>query len=160
MYFQIVSQDFVQTIQLRMYVLLHITDSWRKAIDDSQFTAVAFLDISKAFDSVNHDILLSKLACYGVSGKSLTWFASYLSCRHQQVCLQGLSSQWGEIHVGVPQGSILGPLLFGIYMNDLPKVVGNCNLSLYADDMEMHCSNVNLSCAENDLQEDFNLGFA
>ena len=121
---------------------------------------MAFLDISKAFDSVNHDILLSKLACYGVSGKSLTWFASYLSCRHQQVCLQGLSSQWGEIHVGVPQGSILGPLLFGIYMNDLPKVVGNCNLSLYADDMEMHCSNVNLSCAENDLQEDLNLVYS
>jgi len=99
-------------------VLLHVTDSWRRAIDDSKFTAVAFLDISKAFDSVNHDILLSKLACYGVLGKSLTWFASYLSCRQQKVCMQGLSSDWGEIHVGVPQGSILGPLLFSVYMND------------------------------------------
>ena len=134
--------------------------STRYRFNDSQFTAVAFLYISKAFDSVNHDILLlSKLACYGVSGKSLTWFASYLSRRHQQICLQGLSSQWSEIHVGVPQGSILGPLLFGIYMNDLLKVVGNCNLSLYADDMEMHCSNVHLSCTENDLQEDNILGF-
>jgi len=74
-------------------VLLHVTDSWRRAIDDGQFTAVAFLNISKAFDSVNHDILLSKLACNGVLGRSLTWFASYLLCRHQQVCLQGSSSQ-------------------------------------------------------------------
>jgi len=116
-------------------VLLHVTDSWRKAIDDG---AVAFLDISKAFDSINHDILLSKLACYGVLGDALTWFVSYLSCRQQQVCLQGSSSKWGEASVGVPQGSILGPLLFSIYVNDLPKVTQSCNLDLYADDMEMH----------------------
>ena len=121
-------------------VLLHVTDSWRRAIDDGQFTAVAFLDNSKAFDSVNHDILLSKLACYGVSGRSLTWFASYLLCHHQQVCLQVSSSQWGELCVGVPQGSIFGPSLFSIYMNDLPKVMGNGDLNLYTDDMEMHQS--------------------
>ena len=137
-------------------VLLHVTDSWRRAIDDGKFTAVAFLDISKAFDSVNHDILLSKLACYGVLERSLTWFASYLSCRQQRVCLQGSSSDWGVIHVGVPQGSILGPLLFSIYVNDLPSVIKTCDFNLYADDMEMHCSNVNLSCAEHDLQDDLN----
>jgi len=141
-------------------VLLRVTDSWWRAIDVSQFTAVTFLDISKAFDSVNHDILLSKLACYGVFGRSLTWFASYLSCRHQQVCLQGSSSQWGEIYVGVSQGSILGPLLFSIYMNDLPKVVGNCDLNLYTDDMEMDCHNINLSCTENNLQEDLNFVYS
>ena len=137
-----------------------ITDSWRRAIDDGKFTAVAFLDISKAFDSVNHDILLSKLVCYGVLGKSLTWFASYLSCRQQRVCMQGLSSDWGEIHVGVPQGSILGPLLFSVYMNDLSTVVKNCELNLYADDMEMHCHNMDLSCAEHDLQEDLNFVYS
>ena len=59
-------------------VLVHVTDYWRKAIDESKFTAAAFLDVSKAFDCVNHDILLSKLACYGVLDDSLVWFASYL----------------------------------------------------------------------------------
>jgi len=68
--------------------------------------------------------------------------------------MQGLSSMWGEIHVGVPQGSILGLLLFSIYMNDLQTVVQFCELNLYADDMEMHCSNVNLAGAERDLQQD------
>ena len=68
--------------------------------------------------------------------------------------MQGLSSIWGEVHVGVPQGSILGPLLFSIYMNNLPNVIQNCELNLYANDMETHCSNINLSCAKHDLQED------
>ena len=74
---------------------------WRKAINESKYTAAAFLDVSKAFDSVNHDVLLSKLACYGVVDNSLLWFASYLSCRWQRVCLQGLTSEWGAIHPGV-----------------------------------------------------------
>ena len=68
-------------------VLVHVTDCWCKAIDESKFTAAAFLDVSKAFDCVNHDILLSKLACYRVLDDSLVWFASYLSCRRQWVCL-------------------------------------------------------------------------
>ena len=67
--------------------------------------------------------------------------------------MQGLSSTWGGIHVGVPQGLILGPLLFSIYMNDLPNVVQICELNLYADDMEMHCSDVNLASTECDLQQ-------
>jgi len=119
---------------------MNVTDSWHRAIDESKFTAAAFLDISKAFDCVNHDILLSKLACYGILKHSLVWFTSYLSCCRQQVYLQGVSSMWGEIHVGVPQGSILGPLLFSIYVNDLHNAVKVCELYLYADDMELHCS--------------------
>ena len=104
-------------------VLLHVTDSWRRAIDEGKFTAAAYLDISKAFDCVNHDILLSKLACHGVLEHSLVWFTSYLSCRKQKVCMQELSSMWGEIHVGVPQGSILGPLLFSMTYQMLCRLV-------------------------------------
>jgi len=121
-------------------VILNVTDSWRRAIDESKYTAAAFLDILKAFDCVNHNILLSKLACFGVLENSLVWFTSYLLCRREQVCLQEKSSMWGEIHVGVPQGSILGPLLFSIYINDLYNAIKILNL--YADDMELHCSNV------------------
>ena len=135
-------------------VLLLVTDSWHRAIDNSKFTAAAFLDISKPFDCVNHDVLLSKLACYGVLEHSLVWLASYLSCHKHRVCMQGLSSMWGGIHVGALQGSILGPLLFSIYMNDLLNVVQICELNLYADDMEMHCNDANLASTECDLQQD------
>ena len=135
-------------------VLVHVTDCWHKAIDETKFTAAAFLDVSKAFDCVNHDILLSKLACYGVLDDSLVWFASYLSCRRQRVRLQGLFSTWGMVHAGVPQGSILGPLLLSICMNDLPSVVRGCQLNMYADDMELHCSNSDLFSAQHGLQTD------
>jgi len=134
-------------------VRLNVTDSWRRAIDESKFTAAAFLDILKAFDCVNHDKLLSKLACYGILEHSLVRFTSYLSCRRQQVCLQGVSSMWGEIHIGVPQGSILGPLLFSIYINDLHNIVKVCELNLYADDMELHCSNDDLSSVYSSCQK-------
>ena len=135
-------------------VLVYVTDCWCKAIDESKFTAAAFLDVSKVFDCVNHDILPSKLACYEVMDNSLVWFASYLSGRRQWVNLQRSFSDWGMIRAGVPQGSILGPLLFSIYMNDLPSVVHGCHLNMYADDMELHCSSGDLFSAQRCLQCD------
>ena len=74
--------------------------------------------------------------------------------------MQGSSSDWGEIHVGVPNGSILGLLLFSVYMNYLPTVIKNCELNLYADNMEMHCHNIDLSCTEHDLQQDLNFVYS
>ena len=92
-----------------------------------------FLDLAKAFDSVSHDILLSKLEKYGIRGNVLDLFKSYLSQRYQFVELEGKKSPLALIEYGVPQGSILGPLLFLIYINDLPQVT-NFFIKLYAED--------------------------
>ena len=94
---------------------------------------MVFCDISKAFDRVWHQGILLKLRVAGVSGKLLSWFRSYLSDRRQKVVLPGASSNWNFIFAGVPQGSILGPLLFLLYINDIVKNMGS-NIKLFADD--------------------------
>ena len=135
-------------------VLLHVVDDWRRAIDDGKFIAAGFLDLAKAFDCVNHSILLSKLKQYGVMGSASLWFESYLCDRQQCVSFQGNLSEWGAISVGVPQGSILGLLLFSIFANDLPRVVSYSQINLYADDTELHCCGRNLSSVQHDFQYD------
>ena len=94
-----------------------------------------FLDMSKAFDCVDHEILLEKLNVYGVRGKSLSWFRSYLVGRYQKVIVNGvLSENVCAVKCGVPQGSILGPLLYLIYINDINESLNHCDSILYADD--------------------------
>ena len=94
---------------------------------------MVFCDISKAFDRVWHQGILLKLQATGVTGNLLSWFRSYLSNRRQKVVLPGASSAWNFIFAGVPQGSILGPLLFLLYINDIVKNMGS-NIRLFADD--------------------------
>ena len=113
-----------------------------------------FLDLAKAFDRVNHDILLTKLRQYGIVGSTYLWFKSYLFNRQQRVSFQGHLSEWGVVSVGVPQGSILGPLLFSIYVNDLPTVVRHSQLNMFADDTELHLSGRDLSSVQQDFQCD------
>jgi hypothetical protein len=100
---------------------------------------VIHLDLSKAFDKVSHHLLLSKLQSYGISGSLLKWFKSYLCDRQQRVVLDGVYSDWLPVLSGVPQGSILGPLLFLVYVNDMPNYVqGDSKLALFADDSKLY----------------------
>lgn len=102
---------------------------------DAKFHSVGiFLDLSKAFDTINHSILLHKLNTYGIRGLANDWIRSYLSGRNQRVLFNGSLSKQNNISCGVPQGSILGPLLFLLYINDLPLCSKIAKFILFADD--------------------------
>ena len=98
------------------HVLINITENIRKTLDDGNIGCGVFADLQKAFDTVDHQILLAKLNHYGIRGVSNDWFKSYLSNRHQYVCINGYESGLAAINCGVLQGSVLGPLLFLLYM--------------------------------------------
>ena len=114
--------------------LVNISEDWYDEIDKGNIVGLCMLDFKKAFDTVNHNILLDKLKLYGVSKYVINWFQSYLTNRTQYTCIDGISSSLHGIQCGVPQGSIDGPLAFLIYINDLPKCVSHCKVSMYADD--------------------------
>ena len=110
------------------------TNHWLLDMGNGKMNSVIFLDIKKAFDTVSHDILLHKMKVYGISGPELEFFNSYLRNRVQCCNINGCTSDVRKTSCGVPQGSILGPLLFLIYMNDLPDSVENANITMFADD--------------------------
>ena len=117
---------------------LELTDRILKDIDERNVSLAIFMDLSKAFDTLDHQILLKKLHNYGITGPALKWFSSYLTGRLQYVEIDGISSDVLPLTTGVPQGSILGPLLFLIYMNDIHNVTNQFNFILYADDTSLY----------------------
>ena len=109
-------------------------DTIRRNIDQGCLTGAVFIDLHKAFDTVNHEVLLKKLRGVGVTNLEYEWFKNYLENRTQVVEFQGVLSSTETVCVGVPQGSILGPLLFILQLNDLPGVTVKCSVLMYADD--------------------------
>ncbi len=107
-------------------------------MDSGHLTGVVFLDLKKAFDTVNHNILLNKLQSFNIAPIAINWFKNYLEGRVQSVKYQGVKSDREYITCGVPQGSILGPLLFILYINDLGDYLLDSSISLYADDTALY----------------------
>ncbi len=125
-----------------------------KSRDNKDYIGSVFLDLSKAFDTINHITLLYKLQHYGVRGLALEWFRSYLTGRKQYVSFKGKNSSKMDITCGVPQGSVLGPLLFIIYTNDLPNSLLYSKSILFADDTTLFCSSPNIAHVFDKLNED------
>ena len=109
-------------------------DNIRKNIDIGRLVEAIFIDLTKVFDTVSNSVLLSKLSAYGIKGIELDWFTNYLFSRKQQVVIQNTKSECEFISCGVPQGSILGPVLFLLYFNDFSKTLFKSEVLMFADD--------------------------
>ena len=142
--------------------LTEFVEKVTSAIDKQESTIGVFIDLKKAFDTVDHKILLSKLQCYGIRGLALDWIKSYLANRGQYVCYNNSNSELKNIKCGVPQGSILGPVLFILYINDMCEVSKLLNIILFADDTSIFYSTrniVDITCTVNNELEKLDIWF-
>ena len=134
--------------------ILEATGNWAYNIDSGCVNAVIFLDLKEAFDTVDHDILLSRLNAYGIRGVVHKWFESYLNGRHQKCFVNGCLSENRALICGVPQGTILGPLLFLLYINDLPNCLSHSQPRMFADDTQLTYADNDIAKIELNLTND------
>ena len=123
-------------------------------INENEITAVCFIDLQKCFDTINHDLLLAILKMYGLIGMTYNWFSNYLNSRKQCVKNNHVLSSFLDIVMGVPQGSILGPILFLLFINDLPNAIVHSHCNLFADDTIVYSQANEMDVTESQLQND------
>ena len=136
-------------------LLIYLTDAWLKEMNKGNLNGLLLIDFRKAFDMVDYDVLLRKLSIYGLTNSTVKWFRSYLTNRKQIVSINSHLSNKGVIPFGVPQGSILGPLLFIMYINDLPFIFKEqpISVAMYADDATLFTSATSVSDLNNLLND-------
>ena len=147
-------QSGFRSLHSTVTALLGATNQCYFNIDNDMVTAVVFLDLAKAFDTIDHTILLKKLNLYGVHENTVKWFHSYLTGRQQKCEVNGTLSESSFISTGVPRGSISGPLLFLLYINDLPCCLKHSKARMYADDTNITTSASNFNDTEKLVNED------
>jgi exonuclease III len=137
------------------FCLHRLLDDILENVNDKEITGMCFLDIRKCFDTIDHEILLLKMSKYGILDSELNWFHSYLKERSQVVAHNGISDK-RFVNIGVPQGTVLGPILFLMYVNDLSNVIKNAQINIFADDVVVYTSDANFENLKLKLQNTMN----
>ena len=137
--------------------LLRICEDWKQALDRGDHVAAVLMDVSKAFDCFPHDLVIQKLCAYGLSDSAFSLIHNYLSERRQRVKIGQTHSHWMETKKGVPKGSILGPLIFNIFINDIIYFIEQSTLYNYADDNTLSFNHTNIDTLKSVLETESNV---